>query len=152
MSRRRAIVLVGLLALAIGGCGGSGEGAGSGVGDGRDGLTSAQVVQRFARAGLEAARPRSLAPNEFGVAPRLTDDATRFFIPSLGRDNGGRAFVFDDVDDLRETKQVYDDLGEESGLLFSWTFANEDRGVLVQINGELPERRGDRYRRVVAEL
>jgi len=139
-------VLAVALAVVVGaGCGGD-----SSVSSG--GVTSKAVVQRFAAAGLEAGSPRAMTAQDFGIAPMKTDDATRFLIPSLGSDSGGRAFVFDDLGDLAETKQVYDDAGKESGLLFSWTFANEDRGVLVQINGDLPKRKANRYRDVIADL
>ncbi len=115
-------------------------------------LTSKEVVAAFVQAGLEAEAPASMTVDDFGLAPKKTDDATRFLIPSLGADSGGRAFVFEDVADLRDTKAYYDEIGEESAALFSWTFANEDAGVLVQINGELAEDEARRYEEVVAGL
>lgn len=115
-------------------------------------LTSEDVVAAFAEAGLEAEDPTPMTPEDFGLAPMKTDDATRFLIPSLGADSGGRAFVFDDVADLRDTKAYYDELGEESAAFFSWTFANEEVGVLVQVNGELAEADAGRYEEVVAGL
>ncbi len=56
-------------------------------------LSSGDVVAAFQAAGLPAEDPKPIPPNEFGIAPVLTDDATRFLIPSLGQDSGGRAFV-----------------------------------------------------------
>lgn len=124
-------------------------------------LTSMEVVSALRAAGLEAEDPRPMAPNEFGVAPVLTDDATRFTIPSLtqpfgggpdGSGSGGRAFVLDSVEDLRRMKAVYDELGRNSGMLFSWTFANEEQMVLVQLNGTLPQEQAAQYGAVVASL
>lgn len=140
-----ARVLLALVAGALAACSGSPS-------DNAAGITSEEVVAAFADAGLEAESPQRMSPNEFGVAPVVTDDATRFLIPSLGEDSGGRAFVVDNLDDLRKLKAAYDELGESSGLLFSWTFANEDRGVLVQINGELPEAEANRYAEIVDGL
>ncbi len=111
-----------------------------------------QVVEAFQDADLEAQDAAPIPPNEFGIAPMLTDDTSRFLIPDLGEDAGGRVFSFDNLDDLQETREVYDEVGEGSGLLFSWTFANEEAGVLVQINGDLPEGDARKYEQVVNGL
>ena len=39
--------------------------------------------------------------------------------------------IFESDDDLENTKAYYDELGEGTAVFFSWTFANEDMGVLV---------------------
>lgn len=143
---RRTLAAAATLAVLVG-CGGDDGGE---IDPG--GLTSREVVARFDQAGLEAERPQPLEDSDLGVAPDVTDDRTRFLIPSLGEDAGGRVFVFEDRDDLRRTKEVYDSLGEGSGLLRSWTFANEERGVLVQINGDLPEAKAAKYGAVVRGL
>lgn len=114
-------------------------------------MTSAEVVAKLQSEGLVADNPNAMEPKDFGIAP-VSEDATRFLIPSLGADNGGRAFVFKSTDELQKTKSSYDDLGKESGLLFSWTFANENKGVLVQINGDLPKVQAKRSEAVIAGL
>lgn len=114
-------------------------------------MTSADVVAKLRSEGLVADNPTAMEPKDFGIAP-VSEDATRFLIPSLGADNGGRAFVFKSTDELQKTKSSYDDLGKESGLLFSWTFANGNKGVLVQINGDLPKVQAKRYEAVIAGL
>lgn len=115
-------------------------------------LTSLDVVRAFVAAGLEAADPSVMTVKDFGLAPKRTDDATRFLIPSLGPDSGGRAFVFATVEDLRATKAYYDSLGTTSAAFFSWTFANEPVLVLVQINGQLSEAKAAKYKTVVNGL
>lgn len=115
-------------------------------------ITSENVIAAFGDAQLEAESPSPIPPNDFGIAPVVTDDATRFLIPSIGEDSGGRTFVIEETADLRKVKAAYDDLGKENGLLFSWTFANEEFGVLVQINGDLPESKAKLYGKVVAGL
>lgn len=117
-----------------------------------DSTPAAEVVEAFEQAGLPAENAAPIPPNEFGIAPKLTDDTSRFLIPSLGEDSGGRVLSFDNVDDLRKTKAAYDEVSEGSGLLFSWTFANEEAGVLVQINGDLPEQDARKYQQVVNQL
>lgn len=114
--------------------------------------SSREVVGEFRKAGLEVGKATKMTREDFGLAPLKTDDATRFLIPSLGTDSGGRAFVFEDTDSLKATKAYYDKLGEGSAAFFSHTFANEDAGALVQINGELPDNRAKAYERVIDQL
>lgn len=117
-------------------------------------ITSRQVVREFKAAGLEATRPKAMTPNQFGVAPVLTSDATHFLIPSMCDDGecGGRVFAFNTRDAMLQTQKAYDDLGKSTGLLFSWTFTNDDELLLLQINGELPAPRARAYRRVLRSL
>jgi len=142
MPTRLAALLV--IVLALGACSGGGTASTS--------VTSTDVVSAFVAAGLDAESPTAMTVADFGAAPKLTEDGTRFLIPSLGEGSGGRAMVFTSVDDLRKTKEYYDALGESSAMFFSWTFANEPVHVLVQINGELPEAEATKYGQVVADL
>lgn len=143
-----------IAAVAIAGCGGnnSDDSDGGAGGSSAPALTSKQVVAKLDAAGLEAARPRPMENDDFGLAPKRTDDATRFLIPSLGSDSGGRVLVFTDTEDLEATKSYYDKLGESSAAFASHTFANEDRGVLLQLNGELPKAKAEKYGNVVQDL
>lgn len=150
MQGKNRIVVV-MLMLMLVGCGGASSTAPTQPAESQS-VSSADVVAAFKRAGLPAENPARIPPNQFGIAPVLTSDATRFLIPSLGEDAGGRAFVLDSPEDLAKMKAAYDAVGRESGLLFSWTFVNEDRLVLVQINGDLPEVEAKKYGGVVAAL
>jgi len=93
-----------------------------------------------------------MARSDYGPAPLVAKRGVRFLIPSLGEDSGGRVFTFSNIADLRKLRRYYVALGRESAALYSYTFANHDRLVLVQINGELPDKKASRYRRVVAAL
>jgi hypothetical protein len=115
-------------------------------------LTSAAVVQAFTTAGLEAMGARPMTVADFGMAPKRTDDATHFNLPSLCSDCGGRAFVFTSLDDLHATKDYYDSLGKSSAMFFSWTYANEGKLTLVQINGTLSKDKAEKYGAVVQSL
>lgn len=113
-------------------------------------LSARQVVAAFRRRGLGVGKSWTMAPQDYGPAP-VVGHGVRFIVPSLGKDAGGRAFTGTSAD-LRALKHYYDALGKTSGLFFSWTFLNARRGVLVQINGDLPRARAMRYRAVVKGL
>lgn len=50
--------------------------------------TDNDVVTAFKNAGIEAENPRQMSKDDYGAAP-LVCNGTRFFIPSIGQDNGG---------------------------------------------------------------
>lgn len=139
---RTLIAATALVALTA--CGGDGETIAT------QGVTPSGVADAFANAGLEGLIT-PLPSEEFnGVAPvPKGTNGVRLLIPSLGRDSEGRIFVFDNLDELRDLKAYYDGLG---GLHDPWAFANEDCGVLVQINGELPESQAREYELVVETI
>ena len=119
------------------------------------------IAKAFRKADLEAEDVRRMRGSDYGLAsrpPRGTS-AVRFVIPSLCDDDedpcdsGGRIFVFKRWSDLLQLKAYYDGFGNRYGdLLFSWTFTNRRRNVLVQINGELTPRRARPYKRIVSRL
>jgi hypothetical protein len=90
-----------------------------------------------------------LTRDDFGLAPRRSRDAVRFLVPSLGQDSGGRILTFKRREDLVDTKSYYDAFGKKGDLLFSWTFVNWRRLILVQINGDLPASKAAKYKRVL---
>lgn len=90
--------------------------------------------------------------DDYGPAPLVAKQAVRFLVPSLGDDAGGRVFTFASLADLHTMQRYYVELGRASALLFSHVFANVERLVLVQINGDLPDSRARGYRRAVAHL
>lgn len=107
------------------------------------GIKSSDVTDAFTEAGLEATEVRPMTRDDYGLAPYLAIEGSRFLIPSLGDDAGGRVMTFDSDDDLQRTRHYYDELGESSAALFSYTFVNGN--VLVQINGDLPEAKAQEY-------
>jgi len=113
-------------------------------------LTVDEVLQAFKAAGLEAENPRDMTKQDYGFAPMKAQEAKRFFIPSLGEDAGGRIFSFDNMADLKQTKEFYDAAGRESAILFSWTI--EKGNILVQLNGDLPKEKYEKYKKALDEL
>lgn len=105
--------------------------------------TSAQVVDAFLAAGLEASSPRPMTKDDYGFAPMIAIEGARFLITSLCSDCGGRILNFASQEDLEKTRAYYVEMGKESAAFFSWTFAKDN--ILVQINGDLPEENARQY-------
>jgi uncharacterized protein len=111
---------------------------------------STVVVQAFRDAGLEVGEsyPVEQGPgwDELPV-PRTYEEATRFLIPSLGADAGGRVFVFGSETDLRAVRDFYE------GLASSTRPSVYDEGlVLLQLSNQLPEDEAERYSAVLREV
>lgn len=111
--------------------------------------TSADVITAFKDAGLEAEDTRALTKDDYGVAPYVCT-GTRFFIPSLGADRGGRLFVCDNDKDRDSLNTYYTEMGKASAALFSWVFVKGN--VLVQINGNVPEETARKYETALNEI
>jgi len=114
--------------------------------------TPSDVIAAFRSSGLEVGASIPMTHADYGPAPLVARAGVRFLVPSLGSGAGGRAFTFANMADLRTLRHYYVALGRGSALLFSWTFTNAKRLVLVQINGDLPDKKATDYRAVVAGL
>jgi hypothetical protein len=112
--------------------------------------TAEHVVDLFRAHGLTTGKAAPMTPQDYGAAP-VVAHGVHFFIPRLDAGAGGRAFS-GSIADLAALKHYYDSLGKSSGLLFSWTFLNARRHVLVQLNGDLPKQRAMQYASVVRGL
>lgn len=115
-------------------------------------VTSAEVVGAFAAAGLEAESPTAMTREDYGLAPLVSDDATRFLIPALGEDAGGRVFIVSDSADREALATLYREMGRASAAFYSHVLVRDDLGALVQINGELPDEQAARYDTVLQGL
>ncbi len=108
-----------------------------------------QIVAAFQAAGLEATDAYPMTKDDYGIAP-LVGQGFRFFIPSLGPDSGGRAFVGTTAD-IQSLQRYYEEMAKASAILFSWVFVSPDGRALVQINGSLPEEQARRYEAVMKQ-
>lgn len=104
--------------------------------------TAADVITAFKDAGLEAENTRPMTKDDYGFAPFVCE-GTRFFIPSLGSNNGGRLFICDNDKDRDALASFYTELGKASAIAFSWVFTKGN--IVVQINGDLPEDKAHQY-------
>ena len=111
---------------------------------------SRNAVEAFQTASLEVGGARAMTRDDYGMAPYVAAEGTRFLIPSLGEDAGGRIMSFASPEGLYQTKAYYDDLGKNSAAFFSWTFVRDN--ILVQLNGELPETRARAYESALAQM
>jgi hypothetical protein len=105
-------------------------------------VTGDDVVASFKAAGLEAENPSAMTKDDYGPAPYVCT-GTRFLVPSIGADSGGRIFICDSTEDREALANYYNELGKSSALFFSWVFTKDN--VLVQINGDLPEETARKY-------
>lgn len=105
--------------------------------------TSTDVVEAFKSASLEAENTRPMTKDDYGAAPMRAIEGTRFIVPSICPDCGGRIMSFSNQEDLDLTKAYYEELGKNSAILFSWVFVKDN--ILVQINGNLSEEKAKQY-------
>ena len=111
--------------------------------------TTEQVLGALKQAGLEAEDHRPMTREDYGLAPYV-GSGVRFLIPSLCADCGGRLFSTENATDVALLKAYYDEMGRQSALLFSWTFARDN--ILLQINGDLPEASAKQYEEALLGL
>jgi hypothetical protein len=108
---------------------------------------SADVIAAFKDAGLEAEHATPMGRDEFRLVRTNFITATRFLIPSLGPDSGGRVFVFANTDDLNVVRHYYQEFGAANPYWFSWVFVHGN--ILVQINGDLRKELAREYELVL---
>lgn len=112
-------------------------------------LTGDDVANAFKDAGLEAENVRPLTREEYGLAP-FVGTGTRFFVPSLGENNGGRIIVTETAEDADLIEAFYVEAGQQSALFFSHVFRNGN--IVVQINGDLPDETAAEYEAALMSL
>ena len=113
-----------------------------------------EVIQAFQNAGLEVGEtyPVEEEPGwDETRVPKTYAQAERFTIPSLGvppvgRDNGGRVFVFDSQRDLDAVRGFYEALGNSAR---PHVYVKDQ--VLLQITNDLAKAEADRYGAVLQE-
>lgn len=98
------------------------------------------IIEAFTQQSLVVYNPRDMTKDDFGIAPMSATSAKIFSLVETDNEDdqrNARLLTFDNLDDLKATKQYYDDLGKDSAMLFSYTAVNEDDLVLMQFNGQL---------------
>ena len=105
-------------------------------------VTGAQVIAAFKSAGLKAENVRPMTQAEYGEAPQVCS-GTRFFVPSLGADNGGRVFICTNDKDRTALVNYYEGLARLGSQYVSWVY--QKGNVVVQINGLLPNDMARKY-------
>lgn len=106
------------------------------------------IIETFSQQSLVVYNPRDMTKDDFGIAPMSATSAKIFSLVETDNEDdqrNARLLTFDNLDDLKATKQYYDDLGKDSAMLFSYTAVNEDELVLMQFNGQLPQELVEKY-------
>ena len=109
-------------------------------------LTTANIIEAFKSAGLEAEKPSDLKQKEFG---NIREEGKRILVPSLGENAGGRIFKFGNETDLQQAKSYYDELGNAGSMFFSHTYWKGN--FLLQMNGEMKDSEFEKYKKVMDE-
>lgn len=106
------------------------------------------IIETFTQQSLVVYNPRDMTKEDFGIAPMSATKAKIFSLIETDNEDeqqNARLLTFDNLDDLKATKQYYDDLGKDSAMLFSYTAVNEDDLVLMQFNGQLSQDLVEKY-------
>lgn len=106
------------------------------------------IIEAFTQQSLVVYNLRDMTKDDFGIAPMSATSAKIFSLVETDNEDdqrNARLLTFDNLDDLKATKQYYDDLGKDSAMLFSYTAVNEDELVLMQFNGQLPQELVEKY-------
>jgi len=104
------------------------------------GVSLEEIAEAFRNSGVEIGEVREMTVADYGPAPKA-DEGLRFLIPSLGEDAGGRIMRYDKAEVADRAQAYYEELGEQSALLFSHVFRRGN--LVVQINGTLPQDQAD---------
>lgn len=107
-----------------------------------------EYIKKFKNKSLVVHNEKKMSKDDFGMAPMTAKDAAMFSLIDTDNEDdqkNARIFVFDNLEDLRETKKYYDDLGKGSAMLFSYTAADEDNLVLMQFNGDFDQKLVEKY-------
>jgi hypothetical protein len=101
---------------------------------------SMRVIDAFHAYDLEAENARPMEPEDYGPAPQVAVEGTRFFMPFLGGEQGGRVMSFATQEDLEQVKSYYENLDT---LPPPWLFVKDN--ILVQLHGDLTEEEAAEY-------
>ncbi|CAM2975241.1 hypothetical protein HAHI6034_11700 [Hathewaya histolytica] len=110
--------------------------------------TVKELVDKFQEAKLPVTEPKNMEAKDFGIIPKLTDDAMIFKI-NANEDQNARVFNFKNSDDLNKVKKAYNEMGKSSAMLFSHTYAKGN--FLIQANGQIEKDTFEKYKKVLDE-
>ncbi|WP_086312182.1 hypothetical protein A5821_003470 [Enterococcus sp. 7F3_DIV0205] len=125
-------------------------------------LSAKDIITRFQSEGLTVHYVQEMKkPQDFGAAPTYAKSAYIFGVEEdpfyadsedlMDKYKNARVMTFEKIDDLNKTKSYYDELGQQSGILYSHTFGNDARFFLIQMNGDIPQETFDLYKNSLAE-
>jgi hypothetical protein len=107
---------------------------------GDDTPPSMRVIEAFHAFDLEAENPRPMEPDDYGEAPQVAVEGTRFFMPFLGGSQGGRIMTFASQAELEQVLSYYQNLDTQPP---PWLFVKDN--ILVQLHGDLTDEEAAEY-------
>lgn len=105
-------------------------------------ITAQEVVQKFQEAGLAVYEQRDMTEADYGLAPMKAASGVIFgvyYSEYSASYLNGRLTAYTNLADLQEAKAFYDNLTAENEQYKSWTAVNENKLVLLQMNGGIDE-------------
>lgn len=105
-------------------------------------ITAQEVVQKFSEAGLAVYEQRDMTETDYGLAPMKAGSGVIFgvyYSEYSASYLNGRVTTYTNLADLQEVKAFYDNLTAENAKYKSWTAVNEEKLVLLQMNGGIDE-------------
>lgn len=103
-------------------------------------VTIDSLIKSFEDKGLSVKGAKKMTHEDFGPAPMKSKEAKQFVVD---KDMNARLFYYENDNDLKEMKKYYDQLGKESAMLYSHTFAKGK--FLIQANGSIDEKVFKKY-------
>ncbi|MBP1047991.1 hypothetical protein I6N96_17000 [Enterococcus sp. BWM-S5] len=105
-------------------------------------ISAQEVVQKFQEAGLAVYEERDMTEADYGLAPMKASSGVIFgvyYSEYSASYLNGRLTAYTNLADLQEAKAFYDNLTAENEQYKSWTAVNENKLVLLQMNGGIDE-------------
>ncbi|MHB7941163.1 hypothetical protein ACYCKH_01420 [Staphylococcus capitis] len=98
------------------------------------------LTKGFEDDGLNVKNEKKMSRDDFGAAPMKAEEAKIFVVDG---DKHARIMRFKNDDDLKQTKNYYDQLGKENAMLYSHTYSKDN--FLLQMNGEIENSTFEKY-------
>lgn len=105
------------------------------------------INKGFKNADLTVNDKKEMKPEDYSAAPMKAKEALIF---EVEKERNARLLEFETSKDLKDTKAYYDDLGKESGALYSHTYSNGS--FLLQMNGEVSESKFNAYKKAMKQV
>lgn len=105
------------------------------------------LVESFKEEDLSVKDLKQMKKDDYGAAPMKAETGKIFEVQN---DKNARILMFKNKEDLKDTKEYYDKLGEESSIFFSHTYAKGN--YLIQMNGDISDSKFKEYKSVMKQI
>lgn len=105
------------------------------------------LVESFKEEDLSVKDLKQMKKDDYGAAPMKAETGKIFEVQN---DKNARILMFKNKEDLKDTKEYYDKLGEESAIFFSHTYTKGN--YLIQMNGDISDSKFKEYKSVMKQI